>query len=94
MILKARFDQMVAKDKKTGSEPFVEVLCPELTDAFTAQHDVVPSKTFSSSEDIIANVVTQARPKKDADVGLENLETGGDNGKKKCRFSGNKLAYV
>ena len=94
MILKAHFDRMVAKDKKTGSESYVEVLHPELTDAFTARHDVVPPKTFSSSEGIIENVVMQAEAKKDADVGLENLETGGGDGKKKCRFSGNKLAYL
>ena len=90
MILKARFDRMVAKGKKMGSEPYVEVLRPEPTDALTAQYDVVPPKTFSSSEGIIENVVMQAK----AHVGLENLETGGGNGKKKCRFSGNKLAYL
>ena len=65
---------MVAKDKKTGSEPYVEVLCPELTDAFTTQHDVVPPKTFSSSEGIIVNVVMQAKPKKDAWCYLRGLK--------------------
>ena len=59
MILKACFDRMVAKDNKPGSAPYVEVFHPELTDAFTAQHYVVPPKTFSSSEGIIANVVMQ-----------------------------------
>ena len=88
MIPKARFDRMVAKDKKMGSEPYVEVLGPELTDAFTARHDVVPPKTSSSSEGIIENIVMQSEAKKNVDVGLQNLKTGGGNGKKKCRFSG------
>ena len=87
MILKARFDRMVAKDKKTGLAPYVEVLCHELNDAFTAHHDVMPPKTYSASEGIIENtVVSQTESKRDADVGLDNLESGGPEGKKKCRF--------
>ena len=87
MILKARFDRMVAKDKKTGSAPYVEVLHHELNDAFTANHDVVPPKTYSASEGIIENtVVSQTESKRDADVGLNNLKSGGPKGKKKCRF--------
>ena len=57
MILKARFDRMVAKDKRTDSAPYVEVLHHELNDAFTAHHDVVPPKTYSASEGIIENTV-------------------------------------
>ena len=85
MIIKAHFDQMVAKDKKTGSAPYVEVLCHELNDVFTAWHDVPPN-TYSASEGIIQNVVMQGETKRDVDVGLDNLEGGGGDGKKKCIF--------
>ena len=87
MILKARFDWMVAKDKKTSSAPYVEVLHHELNDAFTAWHDVVPPKTCSVNEDITHNVVMQGEAKRDVDVGLDNIEAGGGDGKKKCRFN-------
>ena len=87
MILKARFDRMVAKDKKTGLAPHVEVLHHELNDAFTACHDVVPPKTNSASEGIIQNtVVSPTEANRDTDVALDNMASRGPEGKKKCRF--------
>ena len=77
---------MVAKDKKMDSAPYIKVLCNELNDAFTAHHDVVPPKTYSACEGIIQNVVMKGNANRDANIGLDNLEAGGGDGKNKCRF--------